>query len=102
MRFFSSALMIFCLTCLDMQVAFIWTSELLDVGYNDLNFYSERIGSVANSYKINQRVAEAYVKGEQMKGWFLAQARYLVIFLSGAMLFLGVVLLFGNLHFAVS
>jgi hypothetical protein len=57
---------------------------------------------MANSFEVNRKVALAYVKAEQMKGWFLAQARYLVIFLSGMMLFLGVVLLFGHLQFGLT
>lgn len=57
---------------------------------------------MGNSYDINRRVALAYVKAEQVKGWFLAQSRMLVILLSGSMLFLGVTMLFGNLHFSVS
>ena len=55
-----------------------------------------------NSFDVNRQVALAHVRAEQTKGWFLAQSRFLVILLSGAMLFLGVVLLFGKLHFSVT
>lgn len=57
---------------------------------------------MSNAFDVNRAVAMSHVQTEQMKGWFLAKSRLMVIMLSGSMLFLGVVLLVGNLHFALT
>jgi hypothetical protein len=50
-----------------------------------------------NAFDVNKQVAQAYVRSEQMKGWFLSNAKMLLVVLSGLMLFLGVVsLAWGN------
>lgn len=46
---------------------------------------------MGNAFDVNKQVAQAYVRSEQLKGWFLSNAKMLLIVLSGAMLFLGVV-----------
>ena len=46
---------------------------------------------MANFFDVNKQVATAYVRAEQMKGFFLANAKLLLILLSGAMMFCGVV-----------
>lgn len=51
-------------------------------------------------FDVNKSVALAHVRAEQMKGWFLANAKLLLVLLSGSMMFLGVVSLFwGNQQF---
>ena len=57
---------------------------------------------MSNAFDVNRAVAMSHVQTEQLKGWFLAKSRLMVIMLSGSMLFLGVVLLVGNLHFALT
>src|SRR5579864_38879 len=42
---------------------------------------------------IGKQVAMSHVRAEQMKGWFLANAKLLLVLLSGSQLFLGVVAL---------
>jgi hypothetical protein len=50
-----------------------------------------------NAFDVNKQVAQAYVRSEQLKGWFLSNAKMLLVVLSGLMLFLGVVsLAWGN------
>lgn len=46
---------------------------------------------MANAFDVNKQVAMAFVRSEQIKGWFLSNAKMLLVVLSGAMLFLGVV-----------
>ena len=48
---------------------------------------------MANMFDVNKQVATSYVRAEQLKGWFLANAKLLLICLSGAMMFCGVTLL---------
>jgi len=48
---------------------------------------------MANFFDVNQQVAQAYVRSEQIKGLFLAQAKLILVCLSGSMMFLGVVML---------
>jgi hypothetical protein len=48
---------------------------------------------MANFFDVNKQVAQSYVRAEQLKGWFLANAKLLLILLSGAMMFCGVTLL---------
>jgi hypothetical protein len=48
---------------------------------------------MGNSFDINKNVAMAHVRAEQLKGWFLANAKMLLIVLSGVQLFLGVSLI---------
>lgn len=55
---------------------------------------------MANFFDVNRQVATSFVRAEQMKGWFLANAKLLLILLSGAMMFCGVTLLaWGNAPF---
>lgn len=48
---------------------------------------------MGNMFDVNKQVAQSYVRAEQLKGWFLANAKLLLICLSGAMMFCGVTLL---------
>lgn len=58
---------------------------------------------MANAFDVNQSVATAYVGAEQLKGWFLANAKKLLVILSGAQLCCGVVALswHGSLTFTL-
>lgn len=55
---------------------------------------------MANHFDINKLVANAHIKAEQAKGLFLACAKLLLILLSGAMLFFGVLLAVTNISFS--
>lgn len=48
---------------------------------------------MGNFFDVNQMVATSYVRSEQLKGWFLSNAKLLLILLSGSMMFAGVTLL---------
>jgi hypothetical protein len=50
-----------------------------------------------NLFDANKSIATAHVRSEQLKGWFLAQAKFLFVLLSGTFLFLGVLLSVTNL-----
>ena len=53
--------------------------------------------NLGNAFDVNRQVAQAYVRSEQLKGWFLSNAKMLLVALSGIMLFLGVTsLAWGN------
>lgn len=52
-----------------------------------------------NHFDINKLVAVAHIRAEQLKGLFLASAKLLLVLLSGAMLFLGVLLAVTNISF---
>jgi len=57
----------------------------------------DKAGKMGNAFDVNKQVAQAYVRSEQLKGWFLSNAKMLLVVLSGLMLFLGVVTLaWGN------
>jgi hypothetical protein len=47
---------------------------------------------MANMFDLNKQVATAHVRSEQIKGWFLANAKLILILLSGCFLFLGIVM----------
>ena len=55
---------------------------------------------MANHFDINRLVANAHIKAEQAKGLFLACAKLLLILLSGAMLFFGVLLAVTDINLA--
>lgn len=48
------------------------------------------------SFRGNAGVARSYVSSQLLKGWFMANAQKLVVFMSGTMLFMGVLLLYTN------
>lgn len=53
---------------------------------------------MGNSFDMNQSIALAHVRSEQVKGWFLANAKMLIVLMSGTLLFLGVTLTAGNIE----
>ena len=52
---------------------------------------------MSNHFDLNRRVASAHVRAEQLKGWFIANAKLLLVLLSGSMLFFGVLLAATNI-----
>lgn len=46
-----------------------------------------------NMFDLNKSVATAHVRAEQIKGWFLAQAKLILVLLSGSLLFLGIIMI---------
>lgn len=48
------------------------------------------------SFRQNANVARSYVSSQLLKGWFMAKAQIIVVFMSCMMLFMGVVLLYAN------
>jgi len=52
---------------------------------------------MANHFDLNRRVASAHVRAEQLKGLFIANAKLLLVLLSGSMLFFGVLLATTNI-----
>lgn len=50
----------------------------------------------------NANVARAHVGAQQLKGWFMARAQSIAVFLSGLMMFVGVVLMYSGVHLTFS
>ncbi len=46
----------------------------------------------------NANVARAHVGAQQLKGWFMARAQSIAVFLSAAMMFVGVILMYSGVH----
>jgi hypothetical protein len=53
---------------------------------------------MANLFDVNKAVAISYVRAEQVKGLFIAQAKLILVLLSGAMMLLGIVLAAADVH----
>jgi ABC-type Fe3+-siderophore transport system permease subunit len=53
---------------------------------------------LANHFDINRLVAVAHIRAEQLKAFFLATAKLLLILLAGLMLFFGVILAATDIH----
>jgi len=46
----------------------------------------------------NANVARAHVGAQQLKGWFMAKAQSIAVFLSAAMMFTGTILMYAHVH----
>lgn len=49
-------------------------------------------------FQKNANVARSFVSSQLLKGWFLAKAQIIVVCMSAAMLFMGVILLYSGVH----
>jgi uncharacterized membrane protein YecN with MAPEG domain len=52
----------------------------------------------SNAATRNAEVARTYVEAQQLKGWFMARAQSIAVFLSGAMMFTGVILMYSGVR----